>query len=332
MPFGWFQVCWPDEVGVGEVKPLYYFGRHLVAWRDEEGDPHVWDAFCPHLGSHLGHGGKVEGCTIACPLHSWVFDADGHNIDVPYSDRINKKAKIRTYPVVERNGALLAWYHPTDAPPQWEVPEIPELSGDPEFGKVYRKHYKVKTHWQEVAETTADAAHIQQHLVRFEKELNGGEAGPIRMPDVDSYDTGFPNAHMRISQKFPTPRGMLEGRIDTDSYGPGLSATWFKGLVDTLALGCAVPVDEESCELRMSFAVRDLGDTALTESVAEAFVEGIHEQTVEDVPIWENKAYVPHPALSNADGPIMKFRKWAAQFYAEGVEDEKAFYEPAAPA
>ena len=61
MPFGWFQVAWSDEVPVGTSVPLYYFGRHLVAWRDESGEAHVWDAFCPHLGAHLGHGGKVEG-------------------------------------------------------------------------------------------------------------------------------------------------------------------------------------------------------------------------------------------------------------------------------
>ena len=65
--------------------------------------------------------------------------------------------------------------------------------------------------------------------------------------------------------------------------------------------------------------------------MAEAFVEGIAHQTVEDVPIWENKAYVVKLALAAGDGPIMKFRKWASQFYAEGVELDQEMYEPAAP-
>ena len=54
MPFGWCQVAWPDEVPAGQAVPLYYFGRHLVAWRGEDGVAHLMDAFCPHLGSHLG--------------------------------------------------------------------------------------------------------------------------------------------------------------------------------------------------------------------------------------------------------------------------------------
>ena len=81
----------------------------------------------------------------------------------------------------------------------------------------------------------------------------------------------------------------------------------------------------------MTFSVRDLGDEATTSAVAEAFVEGIAGQTVEDVPIWENKAYLPRPALAHGDGPIMKFRKWAEQFYAEGVNLDQDAYEPAAP-
>jgi hypothetical protein len=36
----------------------------------------------------------------------------------------------------------------------------------------------------------------------------------------------------------------------------------------------------------------------------------------QDVPIWENKRYRERPILCEGDGPIMQYRKWAAQFYA----------------
>ena len=35
----------------------------------------------------------------------------------------------------------------------------------------------------------------------------------------------------------------------------------------------------------------------------------------QDFPIWENKLYRERPLLCDADGPIHKFRRWAAQFY-----------------
>jgi nitrite reductase/ring-hydroxylating ferredoxin subunit len=329
MPFGWFQVAWPDEIAVGAVVPLFYFDRHLVAWRDQSAVLHLMDAFCPHLGTHLGHGGRVDGNGLVCPLHEWSFDADGHNVDIPYSDRTNARARIRTYPVVERNGLVMAWYHPEDTPPQWEVPELPEFSGHPDFSEIKRKHWPLNAHWQDIGETTADAAHVQAHLREMEKQVNG-EAGPAGAPGVESYETDGVVARMRFAQPFPTPQGPVEGRIDTDAYGPGMALTWFTGLADTALLGCTVPVDAEHSELRFNFVVRRVGDAAATESLADAFVDEISRLTVEDKHIWEHKAYVPRPALADHDGPIMKFRRWASQFYAEGLEEGDR-WEPAPP-
>src|SRR5579863_6518758 len=42
-------------------------------------------------------------------------------------------ARLRTYPVIERNGAVWFWYHPHGTPPEFEVPVIPEW-GSPEYG------------------------------------------------------------------------------------------------------------------------------------------------------------------------------------------------------
>jgi phenylpropionate dioxygenase-like ring-hydroxylating dioxygenase large terminal subunit len=323
MPFGWFQVAWSDEIANGEAKPLKYFGRHLVAWRSEAGEAHAWDAFCPHLGAHLGVRARIEGEEIICPMHSWRYDGTGTCVDIPYSPRLNQRAKVRTYPAVERNGLLLAWYHPTDEAPMWDIPELPEFTADGGFSEVFRRNYELGCHWQEISETQVDAAHIQAHLVDYEIALNGGvrPAEPT-MPKVDSYDTAGHVARIRISQDFPTPRGKATGRIDTDVWGPGFAATWFTGLVDTLLLGCATPVDEGSCDVRFSFVVRHTDDAETTTRLGEAFIEEIHQRTLEDVEMWEAKAYVPRPLLAYGDGPIMQYRRWCEQFYAEGVDGD----------
>ena len=127
IPFGWFAVAESDDLAVGATKALYYFDTHLVGWRDESGEAHVQGAFCPHLGAHLGHGGAVEGCEIKCPFHGWKFDGEGTNTDIPYSERTNKRATIQPYPVAERNGFVLAWYHPEGKSPSFDVDEVPEL-------------------------------------------------------------------------------------------------------------------------------------------------------------------------------------------------------------
>ncbi|MCA9575200.1 MAG: Rieske 2Fe-2S domain-containing protein, partial [Myxococcales bacterium] len=73
IPIGWFQVEYTDQLKAGDVKPLKYFGKDLVLYRTESGEAVMLDAFCPHLGAHLGHGGKVKGENIECPFHAWQF-------------------------------------------------------------------------------------------------------------------------------------------------------------------------------------------------------------------------------------------------------------------
>ena len=77
IPFGWYALEYSSELQAGDVIPLEYFGRDLVLFRTESGEPRVLDAFCPHLGAHLGHGGRVEGEGLRCPFHAWLWDGEG---------------------------------------------------------------------------------------------------------------------------------------------------------------------------------------------------------------------------------------------------------------
>src|ERR671916_757753 len=122
VPFGWFCVGYPEDFPTGHATPLYYWDRHLVGWRDTDGAVHVQDAFCPHLGAHLGHGGSVEGCEIRCPFHGWQFDADGTNT---------------------------------------VIPEVPELTGPPDWSTVTRPEYTIDASVQEMAENPVDSPHFR---------------------------------------------------------------------------------------------------------------------------------------------------------------------------
>lgn len=320
VPFGWYQVCWPDELEPGGVMPLYYFERDLVLWRDADGTHHLQDAMCPHLGGHLGHGGHVEACEIMCPFHGWKFDAEGNNSDIPYSERVNRAARLRTYPVIERNGVVLAWYHPFEEPPMWEVPEVEEFSDPEQWSDTATRVVPIPAAWQEIAENSVDLAHFRYvHNTDI-------------VPEARRYETDGPHAIVRTVQKFVTPKGVVDGNIDIDQYGPGFSVIRFHGIVDTVLLGCNTPVTSDSTELRYSFRVRRFDDDATTSRVGEAFIDEVTQQVIEDLPIWKYKGHVTRPALADTDGPYLKFRKWAAQFYAEDVVLDRAVYPPDPPA
>jgi phenylpropionate dioxygenase-like ring-hydroxylating dioxygenase large terminal subunit len=319
VPFGWFCVGYPEDFPEGEARALYYFGRHLVGWR--AGDAvHVHDAFCPHLGAHLGHGGTVEGGELACPFHGWRYDPSGANTSIPYSERVNRRARLRPYPTIQRNGLVLTWYHPHGEAPLWDIPELDEFGDHPDWSTVIRTSYEIDASLQEMGENTVDAAHFRY------------VHNTATVPEIDEYTTGFPDAVMRSSQKFPTPRGVMEGRIDTRAWGPGVSLVSFAGIVDTLNYACSTPIEADRSIIRFNFRFKTMGDEETTRNVGRAFVAEVDKQVREDRPIWEHKAHLVRPALADTDGPFMKFRSWAAQFYAEGpppgADAEPAVYPP----
>ena len=191
---------------------------------------------------------------------------------------------MRTYPVVERNGFVLAWYHPYEEAPKWEIPVIEEI-GDPAWSDFYASSYVIRTIPQEMSENGADPAHFQ--FVH----------GTDTVAEVEEYNTDGPCSAMLSKQTYVTPRGVTEGRIDVYNYGPGFSKVWFSGIVDAINIATTTPIDDETTQVRFNFIVRKFDDEKLTSTVADAFVKEINKQVQEDRPIWEHKSV---PAVARA--------------------------------
>ena len=151
LPNGWFRVAFEDDAPPGSVRPLRYFGHDLVLMVSEAGVAQVFDAHCPHLGAHLGFGGRVVEESLRCPFHAWRFGLDGRCLEIPYAARIPPKATLRAWPTCTRSGAIWVWHHRGKQPPDWEVPVIPELS-DAGWTPFVHHHWRVRTRNQEIAD------------------------------------------------------------------------------------------------------------------------------------------------------------------------------------
>lgn len=303
-PNGWFQVAYADELPPGGVMPLEYFGKHMVLFRGEDGQPHVLDAYCPHLGAHLGYGGKVVGNCIQCPFHSWKFDGTGQCVAVPYSQHVPPRAKVKSvWHVKEVNGLILVWHHMQGKAPEWDVPVNEEYQH--ELWTPYEKRrWKIKTHNQEMAENAVDSAHF--HYVH----------GTVEMPKSHATVEGH-ILKVRSATLMRTPMGKTEGAIESDSFGFGYALTRFKGIVETLLVACQTPIDDDYIDVRFAFSVKKLANGDVTSTVGAAFIREIERQLAQDIPIWENKIYVHPPLVVDNDGPIGIFRRWTKQFYSE---------------
>jgi 3-ketosteroid 9alpha-monooxygenase subunit A len=307
IPNGWFQVAYSDELTPGAVLPLKYFGKDLVAFRTESGAVSVLDAFCPHLGAHLGHGGKVDGEKIRCPFHAWEFDTAGHCVVVPYAKNQPKKAGVKPWVVRELAGLVMVWHHAEGKPPEFELPESVPEHGSDEWTDYDRRRWTIRTRNQEMAENAVDSAHF--HYVHGTKNIPQSEAtveGPVLRV--------FSDAGM------DTPRGKVDGSIESLSYGFGFAVVRFKGIVETLIVESTTPIDGETVDVRFSFTVKKVAGADITRGVGKAFVAEVTRQLEEDIPIWENKIQHEHPLLCDGDGPVGLFRRWSKQFYCWPVE------------
>ena len=310
MPMGWFCVHYSDDLQRGEAKPLRYFDTDLVLFRTESGRAVLLDAYCPHLGAHLGygiheevgHGGRIEGETIVCPFHAWRFNAEGECVEVPYASKVPPKAAdkpcIRAWTTQEINGTIMAWYHPEGDAPLWDLIEYKEAVSD-EWGEHQRFEWMVNAPLQEVAENGADPAHfLYVHRVHDMPKWKIKYDGPI--------SSSVQNVNLR------TPRGPVKGAIRSEGRGPGQGMTSFTGLCETFLMGLTTPIDATSLHVRFVFTQAKSDED---NGIAKGLIRDIVKQFEEDKPIWEHKRYRPLPILCDGDGPIARFRKWFGQFY-----------------
>ncbi len=301
-PFGWFCVADSVELAPGELLKLRRFGQELLLFRGEDEEAHLLDAYCAHLGAHLGVGGEVVGNTVRCPFHAWRYDGSGQCVEIPYAKRIPRAAKIRSWRVCERNGLIFAWHHPDDAEPDWEIPEVPEW-GAPGWTAPEQRDFQVRSHAQEMAENVVDPIHFQY--------VHGVPRTPDMQAEIDGHCF-----HAYQGLTFTTPRGEIQGRVDVRNYGPGFGVTRFQGVVETLLLITGIPIDDELHQTRIRFQVKEIeGNPEGTRGVARAFIAELERQYGQDIPIWENKIHLAQPVLCDGDGPIPLLRQFYRQFY-----------------
>ena len=321
MPVGWFQVMHSKDLAVGESKPLHFFDSDLVIFRTESGRASVLDAYCPHMGAHLGygihdsagHGACVKGESIVCPFHHWKYDGDGVCTDIPYAT--NKPPKvargeqvIKSWPTVEKNQCIYVWYHPEGIEPTYDVWDITEAdANNGDWGDFHVFTWDLPTHMQEVGENAVDGAHFMYvHQT-------------VDVPEVAYNEFDGHKRRGKFITRHDTPHGVFEGGIDTANLGPGLTQVRFTGFCEILLMANLTPVNKTECKAIYSFILPANQDKGM-DKVGQAYIENICQQMEEDRIIWDHKTFLEKPMLCDGDGPFAKFRKWYGQFLVEADE------------
>jgi len=306
-PDGWFAVAFAEELPPGRVLRRRFMGEDLVVYRTRGGVMRVVEPYCPHLGAHLGHGGRVEGEQIVCPFHHFAFGADGRCVRTGYGTR-PPAMRLAQREAREVNGAIFVWHHAGGAPPRWE---IPALSRDG-FPSPFRHVATLVDHPQEVVENTVDTGHFGP--------LHGYRNARVREP----FRPDGPSFAFAASAERAVPLGgSVEVLFDIATHGLGhiwATATMPRLRAAAVFQAMATPLDPLHVEIRFSVALR-MGATgargqALSRLLTVTLGPAFRRDLARDFPIWQHKLYLDKPRLARGDGPIGAYRRWAQQFYS----------------
>src|SRR4030095_4965682 len=95
----WQPAYRSEDVPAGRAKPVRLLGEDFTLYRGGSGEPHAIAFRCAHRGTQLSTG-WVEGDTVRCFYHGWVYDADGQCVEQPAEpEPFCNRIRIRSYPV-----------------------------------------------------------------------------------------------------------------------------------------------------------------------------------------------------------------------------------------
>ena len=268
----WYAVEFGHEVGDQPVLARVH-GHDLVLWRNTNGTVNAQSDLCVHRGGSLA-GGSVVGDCIQCPYHGWLYGADGACARIPANRAglpIPRKARIDTYPCVERYGFV--WVFLGDLPDR-QRPPLPELDGlelhteaRAEGFRAVHGEFLWDANYDRVLENAVDIAHTPF--------VHAGSFGNRDEPEIQDFDLDETrsNGHLvsvtaTVDLKPPLPSGLWRViakkdrppvRTSTGFYPPNVSL-----LIVRLPMGemrlftAAVPRDEHTtvskfCMMRSFF-------------------------------------------------------------------------------
>ena len=304
-PMGWYSVARSHELLVGEVKDVQAFDRELVLYRTRSGQTVLQDAFCPHLGAHLAHKGRVVGESIRCPFHGWRFGTDGECEEIPYADEIPSRARLRTWHCEEKNGEVYILFHPENTAPQWELPDFPELD-DPNWTSPRYTEFLVPAHVQDIAENSCDPVHFQ--FVHGQPDIPPSEVtidknGRILHLNTDAAKADFPS---QLHAEVYSP-GFAKVR---NTYGPNAEMVMYNS---------AQPINPHETRMRWTLTVRREIEDVAGDDVMDGIISGLDD----DYPIWANKVHKHRPVFCKEDKTLVMFRKWVRQFYITSSDKQE---------
>jgi len=180
----WYVAGWDKEVGETNLFSRTIIGIPVLMYRTADGTLHALEDRCCHRGAPLSIG-RREGDCVRCMYHGLKFDATGQCVEAPAQQRIPPQARVKKFPVLERNRWIWIWMGDAEKADPDLIPDTHWLA-DPAWRSLDGYiHYD--TNYLLIADNLLDFSHLP---FVHPTTLGGGEDYAAAQPKVERLQDG----------------------------------------------------------------------------------------------------------------------------------------------
>lgn len=151
----WQVAAFAAEVGQTPLARKL-LGKDVVLYRQADGRAVALRDECPHRAAPLSLG-KVVGDVLQCGYHGMCFNAHGEGVRVPGQDRLPSKARVQSFPLVERYNLLWIWLGEPELARDEDVPNMFWMT-DPEWA-ISEGYHHIEANYQLLNDNLLDLSH-----------------------------------------------------------------------------------------------------------------------------------------------------------------------------
>ncbi|GEP53480.1 aromatic ring-hydroxylating dioxygenase subunit alpha [Reyranella soli] len=249
-------------------RPVKVLGEELILFRDGQGRAGLVYPRCCHRGTTLYYG-KIEERGIRCCYHGWLFDVEGHCLEMPCEPNPSgpqcQRVRQPWYPVEERYGLVFAYLGPPEKKPVLPRYECLEVMGPGEFVEADDSSIGsggiviAPCNWLQHFENVVDPYHVPV--------LHGTFSGPQFVEQMATFPKvkfEYGPRGVKATSIRPGPNGKRFRRI-TEAIVPTLRLVANPrvaqyGMVESI--GWTLPIDDTHYRIYVAGRVKEKGELA----------------------------------------------------------------------
>jgi phenylpropionate dioxygenase-like ring-hydroxylating dioxygenase large terminal subunit len=227
---GWYAAIWSRDLNEQPVGRTF-LNEKVVLFRNDRGEVGALEDRCCHRAAPLSLG-EISGATLACGYHGLQFDVNGKCVHVPGQADVPSGAKVRSYPVYEKNNVVWIWMGEAAKADTTKIPDMPWLS-DPKWSTT-PGNLHVKSNYQFIIDNLLDLTHVSYV---HKKTLAGDPREATTPTKTERLNDGVRVGRWMIDFVPPplfAKAGNFTGKVDRWQH-----ATWHPPGIVYLDVGCA---------------------------------------------------------------------------------------------